>query len=51
MRSVFDIDARDESARLQELISRLLRVAAPPLTLASPICLLGVRMDDAPTYL
>lgn len=47
MRSVFDIDAPDESARLQGLISRLLRVAASPLTLMLPYDLPGSTMRSA----
>ncbi|OEV10264.1 cytochrome P450 [Streptomyces nanshensis] len=41
MRTVFDIDAPERIERLQGLISRLLRVAAAPLTLLLPYDLPG----------
>lgn len=47
MRSVFDIEAPGEIARLQRLISRLVQVAASPLTLALPYDLPGSTMRTA----
>lgn len=47
MRTIFDIEAPDQIARLQGLISRLLRVAASPLTLLLPYDLPGSTFRTA----